>query len=320
MDDLEAFAGDVRQDVLLQADLDEEESLRPNAFTQITLDLLEEAGEIAEGQSCYHRDRGIEVSGYGVEEEEGVANLFVTIYRGDIPPATIGKTDIETAFRRLRAFWDRTATDYYRSLEESSEAFDMAMRLFEAHDAITQLRLFLVTDGQARTEYRETEDVDGLETSFHIWDIRRLHRLATSGQRREPIEINLVERFGEPIPCLIAPAVDGEYQAYFAIIPGHVLNELYAQYGPRLLELNVRSFLQARGKVNQGIRRTILEQPERFLAYNNGISITASEIETVEMPGAATASGGSPTSRSSTAARPLRLSITRRGAITPTSN
>ena len=62
------------------------------------------------------------------------------------------------------------------------------------------------------------------------------------------------------------------------IFPGDVLNEIYAQYGPRLLELNVRSFLQARGKVNQGIRRTILEEPERFLAYNNGISCTVSEI------------------------------------------
>jgi hypothetical protein len=285
IDDLNTFAVDVRQDVLLRADIDEEESLQPEAFTQIMLDSLEESGEIEEGRACYHRGRGIEIGGYGVQDEEGIANLFTTIYRGDVPPATIGKGDIETAFRRLRAFWDRTATDYYRTLEESSEAFDMAMRLYEARDAITQLRLFLLTDGQARTEYRETEEVDGLEISFHIWDIRRLHRLVISGQRREPIEINLSERFGEPIPCLVAPAGNGEYQAYFAIIPGDVLNEIYAQYGPRLLELNVRSFLQARGKVNQAIRRTILEQPERFLAYNNGISITASEIEVVKIAG-----------------------------------
>jgi hypothetical protein len=282
---LNTFAGDIHQEVLLQADLLEEESLRPEAFTQIMLDALEESGEIEEGQACYHRDRGIEVSGYGVQEEEGVANLFVTIYRGDVPPATIGKSDIETAFRRLRAFWERTATDYYRSLEESSEAFDMAMRLYEAHEVITQLHLFLLTDGHARTEYREAEEIDGLEISFHIWDMRRLHRLVIAGQRREPIEVDLIERFGEPIPCLVAPAGNGEYQAYFAIIPGEVLNDIYAQYGPRLLELNVRSFLQARGKVNQAIRRTILEQPERFLAYNNGISITASEVEIVEMPG-----------------------------------
>ena len=67
--------------------------------------------------------------------------------------------------------------------------------------------------------------------------------------------------------------------------PGRSSDAIYSQYGPRLLELNVRSFLQARGKVNQGIRRTILDQPGRFLAYNNGISVTASEVELVDLPG-----------------------------------
>ncbi len=85
----------------------------------------------------------------------------------------------------------------------------------------------------------------------------------TSGQRREPIEIDFVERFGEPIPCLTAQEPGADYTAYLAIFPAVVLNELYAQYGPRLLELNVRSFLQARGKVNKGIRE---HHPQRARA------------------------------------------------------
>ena len=47
---------------------------------------------------------------------------------------------------------------------------------------------------------------------------------------------------------------------------------------PVLLERNVRSFLQARGKVNRSIRDTIIEEPERFLAYNNGITLTAESV------------------------------------------
>lgn len=62
--------------------------------------------------------------------------------------------------------------------------------------------------------------------------------------------------------------------AYLAIIPGEVLYRLYDEYGPRLLEFNVRSFLQARGKVNRGIRDSLRNEPERFLAYNNGIVVT----------------------------------------------
>ena len=284
-DDLFAFAADIRQEVLLRADLEDEESLRPEAFTEILLESLEEAGEIDGGHVCYHRDRGIEVSGYGVNEEADVLNLFTTIYRGDVPPPTVGNQDIEVSFRRLLTFWNRTADAYHRTLEDSSEAFDMAMRLHEVHGSVAQLRLFLLTDGLARSEHRPAEEIGGVETSFHIWDMRRLHRLVTSGQRREPIEIDFVSRFGAAIPCLPTASDDCEYEAFLTIIPGNVLNEIYAQYGPRLLELNVRSYLQARGKVNQGIRRTILEEPGRFLAYNNGISCTASEVVLVDLPG-----------------------------------
>ena len=44
------------------------------------------------------------------------------------------------------------------------------------------------------------------------------------------------------------------------------------------------SFLQARGhEINKGIKNTILNEPHRFLAYNNGISATAEQIK-VEQP------------------------------------
>ena len=40
------------------------------------------------------------------------------------------------------------------------------------------------------------------------------------------------------------------------------------------MELNVRSFLQVSGKVNKGIRTTLIEEPNMFFAYNNGIAAT----------------------------------------------
>jgi hypothetical protein len=49
---------------------------------------------------------------------------------------------------------------------------------------------------------------------------------------------------------------------------------MYEEFGPRLLEYNVRAFLQAAGKVNRGIRDTLKGEPHHFMAYNNGISLT----------------------------------------------
>jgi hypothetical protein len=53
---------------------------------------------------------------------------------------------------------------------------------------------------------------------------------------------------------------------------------VYEKFGARLLEANVRSFLSATGKVNLGIRNTLRDDPERFMAYNNGIVVIADEI------------------------------------------
>jgi len=49
--------------------------------------------------------------------------------------------------------------------------------------------------------------------------------------------------------------------------------------GPNSLEANVRSFLSVTGKVNRGIRDTLRNDPEHFMAYNNGIVIVTDEAK-----------------------------------------
>ena len=75
------------------------------------------------------------------------------------------------------------------------------------------------------------------------------------------------------------------------IFSGDTLYELYEAYGPRILEYNVRAFLQTRGKVNRGIRETIRDHPGHFMAYNNGISVTADEVRTSTLNGGTTITG-----------------------------
>jgi hypothetical protein len=64
-----------------------------------------------------------------------------------------------------------------------------------------------------------------------------------------------------------------------AVISGDGLAAIYHRWGSRVLQKNLRNFLQATGKVNKGIQKTLKEQPARFLAYNNGLTVTASEPE-----------------------------------------
>ncbi|MDR2510929.1 MAG: AIPR family protein, partial [Bacteroidales bacterium] len=110
-------------------------------------------------------------------------------------------------------------------------------------------------------------------------DINYLYKI--SEQSRVPIELDFENFEGEQfeIPCLSATTDNPDYKAYIAIIPGACLAKLYERYGARLLEQNVRSFLQFTGKINKGIRDTIKTEPHMFLAFNNGIAATADHLE-----------------------------------------
>jgi hypothetical protein len=69
------------------------------------------------------------------------------------------------------------------------------------------------------------------------------------------------------------------------VVPGSVLGAIYDRWGPRLLEQNVRVFLQARGNVNKGIKKTLEGDPSMFFAYNNGITATAEAVTTAAEEG-----------------------------------
>jgi AIPR protein len=137
----------------------------------------------------------------------------------------------------------------------------------------------------------------------------------SSGTLSEPI----VVEFDEPLPCLATPETDPDFSVFLTILPGSTLSGLYGQYGTRLLELNVRSFLQAKGAVNRGSRDTLLTDPERFLAYNNGITRQHRRSSSRRFRAAARLSAGSTTCRSSTAGRLPRRSITPTSGTRPTS-
>jgi len=130
-----------------------------------------------------------------------------------------------------------------------------------------------------RVEAIPSKQSNNVSFFYNIWDISRLFRMDASNQKKEDILINFDEIASKPVYCLPAHLNTDEYQSYLLVVPGTLLALLYGKYGARLLEQNVRTFLQARGKVNQGLRNTIINQPEKFFAYNNGLTTTAENIE-----------------------------------------
>jgi hypothetical protein len=285
---LNKFAEDFHQEVISRAEAEDNEQLRGDQFTDLMFEYLAEAGEIEDGTVCYHRAHGMQVNGYSVTQEDTCLDLFISICSLELPLPVIPKSQIETSFKRLTSFFQKALNNYHLDLEEASPVFDLALRVHELKDSLRQVRLFLLTDGLSNVNTLSDANIGDLPVSYHIWDIRRLFRLWSSGNKREAIEVDFDSEFGGAIPCLVMPRNNPEYNVYLAIIPGKTLVELYGQYGPRLLERNVRSFLQVRGKVNKGIRDTIFNEPHMFLAYNNGISATAESIKLAKSPNGGT--------------------------------
>lgn len=255
-----------------------------NTFAQVMVEYLVDAQELEGGLDCYHKARGMEVSGYNVDEDEGTLDLFISYFTAKSPPVSVTRTDVETRIKWILAFLGKALDGLHLTMEKSSPPYDMAQRIHELKDRLTAVRVFLFTDGQVKGTVKPTT-CRGLNVTFRIWDIVRLHRCVSSGRQREPIQIDFEADFGGPVPCLESPGRDASCRVFLTLLPATTLHRIYDLYGPRLLELNVRSFLQARGKVNQGIRATLVKQPDRFLAYNNGISATAEEIRLVALPG-----------------------------------
>jgi len=279
------FLAELHQRISFIASEEGNELPLPEAFTEYMFDVLTEAGEIDGATTAFYQATGARASGFCLSDDESTLWLFLTDYRGDITVQGLGKSELETHFRRMLGFVERARDGLWKKLEESSPSWDMAHRLAEVWGSIGELRLVVLTNAELRTAVPGTSTFDGRESHFSVWDLTRIYQLESSGRAQEPIVIDITGMGEEPVPCL-GPYGDGDsYDAYLLAIRGDLLARIYADHGPRLLELNVRSFLQSRGKVNRGIQETIKAEPGRFFAYNNGISMTAAAVDVVHLPG-----------------------------------
>ena len=258
-----------------------------DAFFDVLTESLIDAGEIETADRVHYvSPRGIRVDGYGGDPvtSDSVLSLIITDFSQSEEVATLTATNMNATFNRLSNFLGRSLDDAYRnSMEESTPVFGLADLIAARWPSISKVRLFLVTNRilSSRVDGREAGQLEGVPITYSVWDLGRLHRFITSGHEREDYMVNLNE-FGAPLPVLPAHMQQADYESYLAVFPGRQLALIYDRWGARLLEQNVRVFLQARGNVNRGLRNTIANNPEMFFAYNNGITATAESIETVE--------------------------------------
>lgn len=279
--DLEAFHQEFLQEI--ERDADVEGRYSEDAFFELFCDHLVAEGELESADRApYQSARGVRIDGYGGDPtaSEGVLSLIVADFNQSRELESLTATDMEAIFKRGASFVVKSLDPVFRnSLEETSPGFGLADLIAATWQSVSKIKLVLISSRvlSTRVDGRKAGEIVGKPVVYSVWDLGRLHRYVTSGRSREDVIVNL-EEYGGAIPALPAHLANAGYESYLLVVPGGQLASIYDHWGPRLLEQNVRVFLQAKGGVNKGIRFTIENDPEMFFAYNNGITATAEEV------------------------------------------
>ena len=269
---------------------------RYEALFDIMTDYLIDAGEFDEAERAFFRPAqgGIRVDGYcgdplddliDPEDGQGTLGLIVVDYCEEMTVTSLSNTDMEADFKRVERYLEKALDSKFRnSLEPSDPGFGLADMINARWSRISRIKLFLLTNKRltARVEGKSAGTIGGKEVVYNVWDIVRFGNLVESGRERERLLVDFNELPHGPLRALLASAPQDRSKVFLAAVPGEDLAAIYDRWGNRLLEQNVRVFLQARSNVNKGIKRTIENEPELFFSFNNGITATAEKVTTEE--------------------------------------
>ena len=280
---IEEYFVDYTQDIHARSGA--EENFTRSIFLEQMCSLLEAEGLISDYGLTEHKitSRGQAVDVWSFDDERSCLTLIIGDFRSGKKLQSLTNTDIATSYKTLRNFLTASfKSTFAESLEESDPVTSLAWIIKELKSEIAKINLILVSNASLSQRVIELpkEKAEGINTAYEVWDFGRIFRNETSGKAKEDVTINFEEINGKGIPCLPAYTGESSLKSYLLVMPAQILADLYRDHGERLLEQNVRTFLQFRGKINKGIRNTIINEPSMFFSYNNGLSATAQEVET----------------------------------------
>lgn len=274
--------------------------LDQEAFFQVVCEMLRDSEAIADYQPIepgYRFGEGtnrfMAVDGYdqsAFDMDESIVVIACDDYSNRVGDEQVNTIQAKDCMRYIKAMrrYIKAAFDgsFLEQAEESSAAWEFASFIHEHKRGISRFRLYFITDREYTGRdssikdptdfYSKGEDEHKVSLEAHVWDLRHLME---ASQAAAPLEHLTVSLGAEGIPAVKAPEAGNNMDTYLMFLSGQTLSSWYKKHGSKLMEANVRSFLSLRGKVNRGIRNTLSTEPDRFVAYNNGLSATASRVD-----------------------------------------
>lgn len=254
-----------------------------DAFTNVFVSYVIDAGEsflVNCNVMSYKKDsEKAKVNGYVYDEYFQTLTLVVSVFENRPQISKMGKTDITKFSRMATKFYRLCKSNYFDDVEETDPGFIISEYIMSYIPNIENLQIVLLTNRDTVPEIPNSIHIDRVAVKFDVWDIERICQFIYQKKSHEDIVVRFKNKYNYPLKMIKVQQSNHDiYDCFVGVIPGKILAEIYKDEGQKLIEKNVRSFLQATGKINKGIKKTLNEEPEMFVTYNNGISTTAKSI------------------------------------------
>lgn len=286
--DIREFAQQFQENVITSSEMGKND-YDTELASQI-LEYLTDSGEVNNPELCTFQKTRTRITAYDYNDDAESLDLFYLV-KADTMLGKVNDGKVHQGFNYLMSFY-REAMDgtLFKSvnIENTDEIAEVARLVQSTKGLINQLRIYVITNGlvdPSSVPSSVESELGDFIIEYNVWDMQRVYQQQNRRAGKEKVEIDFPTEYNTELQCLKMSEDNPFVDAYMAIIPGLTLAKIYRKYQQVLLEKNVRTFLQFKGKVNKGIRKTLREEPDMFFSYNNGISTTAREIDIKEEDG-----------------------------------
>jgi hypothetical protein len=236
--------------------------------------------------------KNMAVNAYSFDEENNILDIYVVDYnfeQNEDDLLSISMTGIVEIANKAKRFITN-AQSLMETIDHSLQSYDLAKLITENSETINEVNIFVVTNSYYASNKPVEITIPGFDSvNVQVWDLDRVQQLITAEQGIQTDYIDFERDYGVTFDMMLVPDPTSglkDFDCYVGYISAELLAKAYDEWGQKLVERNVRSFLQARGGTNKGIRDTLKDpfQRKMFVAYNNGISTVAHEgdIEKIE--------------------------------------
>ncbi len=257
---------------------------KENILTKIMIDDLSSGNSpavrgVQEISMYSNQSIDVKINGFYIDDVEHSVIVYVTSFNAISKPYNLYSYEFNNVLGKLNNFIQQAVKNpelMFNIIHEDNPLYELIYYILHDFNDIDNFCYVLLTNGIMRELKLPTFKVQGKKVDILVFDIERYRRFL-QGQKVFNVDVDL-GILGLPLSCSHVSSGRNIYDTYCCIFTGEIIYKLFDAYHYRLLNSNVRTYLQLKGNVNKGIMETIEKDPEYFLAYNNGISATASKV------------------------------------------